>query len=752
MHFITKAQEVNTLSDCSNSICLTNISNIKVSSDGSFFVITDSIKNSYIRKVNFSANSTFNSEIINLNDPNPNSAPFTLAVSQNNKKIIAFREENEKSSVPSKKIESTILLQETACKCTSNNFYNGSICASGMLVCPNTSDTVCGCDNLNYLNSCVARANGVKSFTKSPCGSTSTFTCSTDDQCPLSTCSDGTTFKKFACTSSGMCNLVTFSSDPCTLTTSSSGDTTTNCKCSSGNFFDEKDCSKGILDCSNTATDNVCGCDNKNYLNSCIARANGIKKFTKGGCGSDSGLTCSTDDQCPIGSCPDGERFKRFTCTNGKCTQITFSIEPCSIIPKGEGLPTLVHFVDLTNNSVKTFNPFIENDDSSIKELSISTLSFLDAEGGKLIASDNDEENPNLNIIDTENGIVEKMVSIPESARSIEFSPDFSKAIITFKEKFSHSIGIYINKTSDLVKVDIPSSIFFKIDEFLSEASFDLFNKKAVVSSLGGKHVLHLVDLKDNRLTVLFLNNEIEGKTLSAISPDGTFVISVSNIFDKDGIVVYKINSNNPRKPNLLKQEKFIDKSKVLDVKVTPDNNNVLILVSNNSEVKIKMLNLNDLSLVCEYKISSDNEQNFLIPDPLGRYIVVPDLKNNSINIITKLQGGPVFKSISPGRSKVKEGTEFTITGFIDLIRFTDSVKVCFRNKNFCSSLVKVSNDGKTIMGTTPRFPSKTNEALIIIAGNKGENESNGNSINSSSLCPLKPNIQSKYNKVFKFE
>lgn len=848
LSFVTKAQEINTLSECSNTTCLTNISDTKISNDGSFYVTADSQINSYLRVVNFLQEGNFNSKIIDLKDENPNNAPLKVEISQDNKKIIAFREEKEKKK---NTIEKTIYLQETSCKCGANEFFDGTRCISGTLSCSNTQDQVCGCDSLNYLNSCIARANGVKSFTKAACGTSPTLTCIRDDQCPIGSCPLGESFQKFNCPG-GMCALITYSIDPCPLTTSSSGATTdckctsgnvfanndcikgtldcsttaidqicgcdnknysnscfaratgikkftkgqcgsdqnlscslddecpigicpngntfkkftctskacTNivfssepcsldCKCTSGNFFDEKDCIKGTLDCSNKPIDQVCGCDNKNYLNSCIARVNGIKIFTKGQCGSDQNLSCSSDDQCPIGICTGGDKFKKFTCKNGKCTQIAFSSEPCLLATvKSETIPTLIHIIDQENDSVKTFNPTLENDDLTLTELSFSTLSFLDAEGKKIIASDNKENDPNLNIIDVETTKVEKQISIPESAQSIEFSPDFTKAVITFKEKFSHSIGIYIKKSNEVTKIDIPSNIFFKIDEFLSGVSFDLFSKKATVSSLGGSHVFHLVDLKDNRLTVLFLSKDIEGKTLSTISPDGASAVSASNIFDKDGIVVYKINTKNPRKPRITNQEKFIDKSKVLDVKITPDNNNILILLKKDSETKIKVLSLQDLSLVCEYNVSTEGEENQLILDPLGRYIVIPDLKNNIIEVITKLQTGPVFKSISPGRGKTKGGGEFTINGFIDLIKLNSEVKVCFRNKNFCANSVKVSSDGKIISGTIPRFTSPTKEDLIIIANEK-ENIAGSSQGNT---CPAKPNTESRYIDAFKFE
>ncbi|MBI3591052.1 MAG: hypothetical protein HY094_06735 [Candidatus Melainabacteria bacterium] len=215
--------------------------------------------------------------------------------------------------------------QGTGCKCSASTYFDEMVCVSGTLSCPNTiSDSVCGCDNLTYLNSCVARANGIKSFTKGDCGSINNLSCASDAQCPLGTCPTGKTYSKFTCSNAGMCTLITFSSDPC-LPASQGSD----CRCPSGQFFDETACVTGTLDCSKIPADSVCSCDDLNFLNSCTARANGVKKFTKGSCGVGSSLSCTSDSQCPTGVCPNEKTYKTFTCTSGKCTSISFSVDPC---------------------------------------------------------------------------------------------------------------------------------------------------------------------------------------------------------------------------------------------------------------------------------------------------------------------------------------------------------------------------------------------------------------------------------------
>ncbi len=217
---------------------------------------------------------------------------------------------------------------EDTCRCGVSSYYDDvkAVCVTGNIFCSNTSDPVCGCDSKDYLNSCVARANGIKTFTKEPCSTMSTLACMTDEQCPPGKCPDGTSFKKSKCDLS-LCMFISFSVDPC----SSSSSSGSSCKCSSNSFFDGTKCVNGSLDCSGLLSDPVCGCDSKDYLNSCVARANGIQTFTKGACSTKEDSTCSIDDHCPLGKCSDGSTFKRFKCVNNVCQNISFTTEPCSL-------------------------------------------------------------------------------------------------------------------------------------------------------------------------------------------------------------------------------------------------------------------------------------------------------------------------------------------------------------------------------------------------------------------------------------
>ena len=91
------------------------------------------------------------------------------------------------------------------------------------------------------------------------------------------------------------------------------------CKCPPSKYFDGTKCTTGTLDCFNPVAAPVCGCNNKTFQNSCLAKASGVKKFTGGGCSFQSILNCKTDENCPLGICPNGKIYKRFNCITDSC-------------------------------------------------------------------------------------------------------------------------------------------------------------------------------------------------------------------------------------------------------------------------------------------------------------------------------------------------------------------------------------------------------------------------------------------------
>ena len=282
--------------------------------------------------------------------------------------------------------------QGTDCNCPASTYFGGTVCVSGTLSCPNTvSDPICGCDGLNYLNSCIANSNGVKKFTKDVCSTVSNLSCTSDAQCPSGTCPSGKIYKKFTCgatngSNTNKCTLIEFATDPCPIVSSSGGEqimckaifsncscekecqsfigsfqptdcghTCTpeeistyepdcqfvgtscvdtqgdKCMCSLDNYFDGMLCVIGMLDCLNPVLDPVCGCDKVTYVNSCAAQAAGVKNFTKGKCTSVIVSNCSSNKDCPLGTCTNGNIYKKFNCVESKCTDLALSVNPCLV-------------------------------------------------------------------------------------------------------------------------------------------------------------------------------------------------------------------------------------------------------------------------------------------------------------------------------------------------------------------------------------------------------------------------------------
>jgi len=756
--FATKAEVINLLPNCVSQECFDNPTNIAISKDGSFFIVLDSGGNPYIRKSNFESGNVTASTIITLNEDNPDKTTLKFGLSPDDKKAFVLGRSTTTLS-GRKDLLNQAVGQGTTCNCPSLTYFDGTVCVTGTITCTGFSnDTVCGCDNNNYLNICIAQSNGIKTFTKGGCSTSTSVFCNKDDQCPLGNCSNGMTFKQFTCSLTNACALASFSTDPClssssSSSSSSSGTIEDDCSCATGNTFNGTTCTSGTIDCTGLPTDTICGCDNNSYLNLCIARANGIKKFTKGGCGTSSSVFCSNDDQCPIGTCSNGLKFEQFTCTENMCVLVEFTEDPCTTSSSSGGIIetfSVVHIINLQNNKINTFIPKLDGTTQNL-----TSASFLDSQGDRIIASNDNEDSPEFLVIDTETGEITENIISPGIAKSIELSPNLKKAVITFKDDLSQSIGFFNTKSRKIFKLDTPSSIIFDVDEFLSGVDFDLSGNRAAVSSLGGRHVLHLLDIENNGLIIKFLDKEkeFEGQTLSTISPDGRTTISVGNVTETNEIVVYKINVTKLFRLKLVKSVKFDNVTDTLDVAITPDNNNVLILISKENEKRVIVLSLENLSQLCEYKVSDDTLSGSLFIDPLGRYLLTQNSNDSSVSLITSLELGPVFQSIEPNTVSRKGGTEFTINGFIDTSRFTENVEVCFKNKKTCATSVTISSDGKTITGKSPKFKRKTKSPIPLTLST--ENKTDGSQTTSSSSgfvqCTKQSNTQSRYKGIFKF-
>ena len=700
--FYSSAETVKDFSLCSSGICIENPTDLAVSNNGDFLLILDSSEQPSLAKSNVLSDTLGSFVFIPLGDDISDSSFLNIEISKDNKKALVIS-----SSIAQAVISNQIFAEGTACNCPLGYYFDETVCIFGMITCDSTQDTVCGCDNKNYLNSCISRSNGIKKYTKATCGTTSDLTCSSDLDCPLGSCPKGGTFKKFACTNS-MCMLIEFSKEPCNvpLSSSSSGSSMTvedSCNCKTGNYFDGSICTVGSLNCQGDS-DTVCGCDNNNYLNSCVVHANGIKKFTRGVCGTSSNLSCTNDSQCPAGKCPSGGAFNQYSCTNSMCTLIQYFVDPCLLSSSGGsnagGHFSTIKIINLIDKSVKTFTPDING-----KGQVISAAAFSDPEGKELLLGNNDSAMTIFFTLDTESGEVKDSFSGPGVSKSIEFSPDYNKGLITFTGTQSKSVGFYNKGTKTIKKLDIPNQILFDIDEFLSGADFDLKSERAVLSSLGGKHVTHIIDLKNQRITINFYGNNLEGATRSTISPDGLFTVSAGEISEGNEIAVYKLNISKIRKPRLLKALLMKNEGSIFDIAITPDNNRVLLLLVKQEEKRIKVLSLKDLSTICDYKVSNGTSADSLTVDPLGRYLAF--INNDSINIVNDIRLAPVLKSISTNKNK------FTIDGFVDPERFNKDINVCLQGKKMCAKSVTVSDDGKTITGDLQRISNKGRSITI---------------------------------------
>ncbi len=271
--------------------------------------------------------------------------------------------------------------------------------------------------------------------------------------------------------------------------------------------------------------------------------------------------------------------------------------------------PSLALSIKLSDKSVTTIV-------SSQNKL--TSAKFIDNAGSKLIAGTNDST-AKLLVLRTENDSIEKSLDLQDKPKGINVSPDLLKAVITYKGLLSQSLSIYDVTLNKITTVDAPIQLLFDIDELIGKDAFDLKSKKAVLSSFNGKHILHYLDITNNKLNSKLLSDTQKGTSISDISPDGLISITASVVGNAD-TKVYKYNL---KTLTVIETSSFTN-FQAIDVDIVPDQQKVLVLGTSDKKIVLKILNLNNLNVLNEYTVSANSNTNPLTIEPFGRYAIKP--------------------------------------------------------------------------------------------------------------------------------
>ena len=289
-----------------------------------------------------------------------------------------------------------------------------------------------------------------------------------------------------------------------------------------------------------------------------------------------------------------------------------------------------IYLLNLTDNSVRKL---------TIEGEVIKNISFLDKEGNQLIATNENTASPKLLIINTQTTDIETTVPLPDVGDVIKISPSGDKVIILFKNILTQTLSIYDANSSKLYRFDLPDFLFFSVDEFLDKVEFDQNSNKAVLSSLDGIHVLHLINLREEKIkfSIKILSNNIRGKTLSTLNKEGTLVISAGQNKNKNKIILYKSIISNHKKPQTVKKVHLKNITALNDIYLSNENNFVFILAKKGINPMILVLNLKDLSVQCEIDLneSFSNSQFAYAVD--SNFLLLPIIKGTEIGLISPL-------------------------------------------------------------------------------------------------------------------
>ncbi len=288
-----------------------------------------------------------------------------------------------------------------------------------------------------------------------------------------------------------------------------------------------------------------------------------------------------------------------------------------------------ITLVNLTNSTTKSItSPYANNED-------IGAIGILDTEGTRIIASNKNSHAPRVFIVNTNTDSIERTIEVNDLVNGIQISPDFKKATFTYSGIQSQLLTIYDIATGGMKDLEMPSSLFFSIDAFLSTNCYDLEGDLQLIGSLGGNHVLHALNLKKQTLGIDVLDSASQGASYPAIYPDGSTAIVAGIISGQNsGYTLYKINLNNMR---TLVTKTTRDGSNFIDMKLFPDQNKVYVLAKKGGATYIEIFRTSDFSIITEYQVSRSTSSRLdyispLLIDPLGRYAIRPDAIASSNN------------------------------------------------------------------------------------------------------------------------
>lgn len=298
-----------------------------------------------------------------------------------------------------------------------------------------------------------------------------------------------------------------------------------------------------------------------------------------------------------------------------------------------QGEESSLQLVDIKNNNVKDLKLDIPN------TILIQVPFFIGSD--EILAGIISPTSSELVTLDTETNQVTNEFVLPDTIQSLHVCPTLKHAIVTYSDFLAQSVSLYDITKDEQTQLSIASSLATSVEDISTKVDFDLLGKRAVLSSIGGYHVLHLVDIENKKLISRILD-KTEGPTIGTISSDGKTCIVIGSVLDTfTGFKAYKVNVTDEGKVSVLNTASFGDGSIALDVKVTPDQSRVLVLFLKDNQKQLLVLSMKDLSKVATLVLSQDTTQSSLHVSSNGLLAVTNNVNEETISIVKNLsQGG----------------------------------------------------------------------------------------------------------------